>query len=702
AERRAARQGDTSVFAMIQTLSRANVLTQFGQHQFDYVVIDEFHHSEASTYRAVLDHFTPRFLLGLTATPERMDGRDVLRWCDYNVAYEARLFDAIEQGWLVPFQYFAVYDESDYSDLRWTGMGYDEEDLEQRLSTDTRAEIIVRNLNRFLPATGKIKALAFCVNRGHAQYMSAQFTRRGVEALCLLGDSAETERAAAMRRLQDEDDSLQVICSVDILGEGVDIPTVSHVLLLRPTMSFTVFLQQLGRGLRHAPSKDFLVALDFVGNWRNSYVVPLVFRGCNSLDDARKQGEGSQFRLPAGCIVDADTQVQRIWDDELRQAIAPRNRHQLLQETYRRMRDDLGRAPTLLDFHANPDACDPQAFVRHYGNWLRAKDDAGDLTKYETQLLGTTGESFLQHVEKELNPARSYKMVVLLILLQGDPKTTEWHLDRIAHGFRQHYLDHLDQLADCSPLAQASNPEAVPMAKIRSRLKSMPLNYLSNTEADYFTFHRTNAIFAVKPHVHGYWRDVRFRELLRERVVYALTRYFHRKGVDVSSCALTIEAGASAQDEARAARSAVPTTLLPFFPTLRVAAGHFREGNADYDQGNIDVPDPRGRFRSDRLFVVQVQGDSMNGGSAPIQDGDFIVLEPIDASRAGSLTAERAIAVEYRDEVGNTSYSLKEVRKTAADVYWLHSWNREYQDIPVDAETMFPFARLIENIGVLL
>ena len=699
-ERQAARADNQSVFAMIQTLSRAR-LKQFARYQFDYVVVDEFHHSEAASYRRVLEYFKPRFLLGLTATPERMDGRDVLRWCDYNIAYEARLFDAIEQGWLAPFQYFAVYDESEYSDIRWTGTGYDEAELAERLSTDTRADIIVRNLKRFLPATGKTKALAFCVNRAHAQYMTAAFASRGVEAVCILGDSPEAARLGTIERLQDEEDPLQVVCAVDVLSEGVDIPLLTHVLLLRPTLSFTVFLQQLGRGLRQAPGKDYLVALDFVGNWRNSYVVPLVLRGCTSLDEARKRPPGRTFSLPAGCSVDADTDVQRIWDAELRRAMAPRNRRQLLQETYRRLRDDLGRVPMLLDFLANPDACDPQAFVRHFGNWLRTKEDAGDLTEYEQQLLDTPGEGFLQHIEKELNPVRSYKMVVLLVLLYDDPTSTKWDIDWIAREFRQHYLDHRDQLTDCSPLAQASNPESVPLAKIRSLLKGMPLKYLSNTEADYFNFHRDSGIFALKRRVHAHWHDPRFRELLQERVIYSLTRYFHQKGIDVSGFACEQETRESPQEAEDIVRPSGATTSVPFFPTLRVAAGFFREGAGYREQSSIEVPDRGGRLRPDRHFVVQVEGDSMNGGLRPIHDGHFVVLEIIDASRAGSLTAERAIAVEYRDDTGDTAYALKEVRKDASGAYWLHSWNARYEDIAVDPDNMFPFARLIEAVGTL-
>lgn len=346
AERQAARRSRTSVFAMIQTLSRPDVLSQFNPYQFDYVVIDEFHHSEAASYQKVLDYFDPGFFLGLTATPERMDGRDVLRFCDYNVAYEARLFDAIDQGWLTPFQYFAIHDETDYSQIRWTGIGYDEAELERGLSTDTRSELIVRNLNRFLPATGKIKALAFCVTKGHAQYMTGEFKRRGLAAECLLGESSEDARTAAIRRLQDEADPLQVICSVDIFAEGVDIPAVSHILMLRPTLSFTVFLQQLGRGLRKVPGKEYLVALDFVGNHRNSYVAPLVLRGYSSIDQYREQKREEQdFRLPACCTVDSDRQVQRIWDNEIRRVLAPRNRKELLKVTYNQMRDELGRPP---------------------------------------------------------------------------------------------------------------------------------------------------------------------------------------------------------------------------------------------------------------------------------------------------------------------------------------------------------------------
>lgn len=698
-ERDAAFQERTSVFAMVQTLSRPELLARFRPNHFEYVVIDEFHHSEAASYQRVLDHFAPEFFLGLTATPERMDGRDVLRFCDFNIAYEARLFDAIEQGWLAPFQYYAIHDETDYSRIRWTGVGYDETQLERGLSTDTRAELILKNLRKFLPATGKVKALAFCATKGHAQFMAKEFIRCGFPAECLLGESSECARFDAIRRLQDEDDPLQVICSVDIFAEGVDIPAVSHVLMLRPTMSFTVFLQQLGRGLRKVPEKEYLVVLDFVGNHRNSYVAPLVMRGFTSLDQYRSERRDKQsFRVPGCCTVDVDVQVQRVWENEIRRVCAPRNRRELLTLTYEQMRSDLGHAPSLLDFLANRDACDPHAFVQVFGNWLRTKEAMGDLTPYEQGLLDTPGEAMLQHVEKELNPVRSYKMVVLTSLLDDRQNRTQWKVESIAERFAEHYLRHLEQLGDCSVLASAADPETVPLSKIVTLLKSMPLKYLSNTPQDYFTLDRTGNIFSVKPTVQTFWRDQQFRSLLKERVSYALFRYFNAKGIDLNDYGFDPDVFRGRGETVSIVQPATPMTALPFYPTLRIAAGIFREAATEFEATTIDVPDPRQRFRPDRHFVVQIDGDSMDGGSNPILDGDLVVLERLGSSRAGSLTAEAAIAVEFRDGK-DTAYALKDIRKDAHGRYWLHSWNRQFNDVPVVPDQIFPFARFICKVG---
>jgi superfamily II DNA or RNA helicase len=370
-----------AVFAMVQTLGRKKNLRDFAPGAFDYIVIDEFHHGMAASYRRIIDYFQPRFFLGLTATPERMDGRDVLALCDYNIAYEVRLLDAVDRGWLSPFQYFAVYDETDYEQIAWRGTRYDEAELDQALLRDTRTAIIAHNLKKYLPSSGKIKALAFCNTVAHARYTAERLRRdHSIAAVALTGESDDDFRTETISRLRDENDPLEVICTVDIFNEGIDIPELTHVLFLRPTQSFTIFLQQLGRGLRRAPGKNFLVAIDFVGNFRKVHVAPLALAGFTSVEQyaeaCRVKGCGEiGEQIPAGCYLNADTDVQRIWDKEIRRIVeGDSSREERLKALYLEVRGDLGESsPTLLDFLGNPHDVDPYLFIRSFGGWLRAK-----------------------------------------------------------------------------------------------------------------------------------------------------------------------------------------------------------------------------------------------------------------------------------------------------------------------------------------
>lgn len=524
-----------SLFAMVQTLSLSATLAEYAPDAFDYIVIDEFHHAEAGSYQRVLEKFKPKFLLGLTATPERMDGRDVLKICDYDVAFESRLFDAIEKSWLVPFQYFAIHDASDYSALHWTSRGYLESELDQVLMHDTRAELIFNNLCKFLPSTGKIKALAFCSSKNHAEYMNRKFNElgsaSGLESICLLGESSIEEREHAICRLQDEKDPLQIICSVDIFGEGVDIPAVSHVLFLRPTQSFTVFIQQLGRGLRQMPEKDYLVALDFVGNFRQSYVAPLALKGYTSAVDYReaRRSKAPDRQLPAACYVSVETEVQRIWDTEIKK-ILPLKQFEVLQDLYRDLRSSLGQSPAIMDFFANPSAHDPYLFIKATGfggNWLRVKECMADLTGYEATLLGTPAEQLLQHLEKEMSPVKSYKMVVLksLLALGG----VEWQVEEIARPFLAYYLGNEDRRSDYDELAKEAHPVLFPLSRVSTHLMRMPLDKLVNTGAEFFELNKVQRSFKIKAAYQDYWLNSDCRELLADRVEFGLARYFYRK-----------------------------------------------------------------------------------------------------------------------------------------------------------------------------
>jgi len=527
---------DASIFAMIQTLSKKVHMRKFRPDAFDYIVMDEFHHSEASTYRRVLDYFKPSFLLGLTATPERMDGRDVLKHCDYNVGYEVRILEAVDRGWLVPFQYFAIYDETDYSRIRWRGTSYDEIELDNALNNDTRTEIVARNLKKFLPTKGKIKALAFCSSVAHAKFTAHCLTENhGIEAVDLTGLTSDDERQKAIDRMQDENDRLQVICTVDIFNEGVDIPDLTHVLFTRPTQSFTVFLQQLGRGLRKTAGKEFLVAIDFVGNYRKAHVAPLALCGYTSVEEYAEDYLVSKkthpwAQLPRGCYLSKDLEVQRIWDEEIRKIIreqlSPEDR---LKALYLEIKANLdGQAPSLMDFYAAGYDVDPYIFIRQFGNWLRSRHSCGsDLNRFEKDLLGGPGEAFLEHIEKELHPIKSYKMVVLktLLALPG----TEWDIADITRGFLNYYLNHTHKMFDYDDLYKFSEPQSFPLPKATAKLKQMPLNFLSNTEGDFFILDKEADRFRLKPEIHPYWLDDKYKSLVSDRVEFALARYFRSR-----------------------------------------------------------------------------------------------------------------------------------------------------------------------------
>ena len=525
-----------SLFAMVQTISQPDTLAEYAPDFFDYIVIDEFHHADAGSYQRVLERFRPKFLLGLTATPERMDGRDVLKICDYDVAFESRLFDAIDNSWLVPFQYFAIHDPSDYSALHWTSRGYLESELDQLLMHDTRAELIFNNLCKFLPSTGKTKALAFCSSKNHAEYMNRKFNElgkaAGIRSICLLGEDSIEARESAIGQLQDEMDPLQIICSVDIFGEGVDIPAVSHVLFLRPTQSFTVFIQQLGRGLRQMPEKDYLVALDFVGNFRQSYVAPLALRGYNSATDFQDahRSKKTERQLPAACHVSVGTEVQRIWDKEIKEVIKPKNRFEALQAIYRELRVNLGQSPAIMDFFANPAAHDPYAFFKEKqfgGNWLRVKKCMEDLTEYEATLLNTPAEQLLQHLDNELSPVKSYKMVVLQSLLTMGG--VEWPVAEIAWLFLTFYQENRDRLADYDDLANAADAAVFPLSKVVSHLIGMPLGRLADSGREFFELDMQQRMFRIREQYQLYWLDPEFRLLVSDRVEFGLARYFYGK-----------------------------------------------------------------------------------------------------------------------------------------------------------------------------
>ena len=265
------------VFASIQSLS-ASGLNRLAPDHFDVVIVDEFHHAAAATYRQLLDSLQPRELLGLTATPERADGLPVLHWFDDRIAAELRLWDAIEQRRLVPFAYYGVHDGVDLREVPWRrGRGYDVDALSNvYTSNDAWAGLVLKQLDEHVDDVGAIRCLGFCVSVAHAEFMARFFSSHGMRAKALSGRSADEDRRSALRDLGAG--RIQVIFSVDIFNEGVDVPAVDTILMLRPTESPILFLQQLGRGLRTSPGKSACTVLDFVGMHRREFRFDLRYR----------------------------------------------------------------------------------------------------------------------------------------------------------------------------------------------------------------------------------------------------------------------------------------------------------------------------------------------------------------------------------------------------------------------------------------
>ncbi|MFF6881659.1 DUF3427 domain-containing protein [Streptomyces sp. NPDC012421] len=323
------------VFASVQSL-KAQRLEQLSPDHFDVIVIDEFHHGVSSTYRKIIDHFRPLEFLGLTATPERMDGRNVQdEFFDGRIAAEMRLWEALENDLLSPFHYFGITDSTDLSAIEWKRGAYDSSALSDLLTgNDARARLVVQAVRDKVANPGAMRALGFCVSVAHAVFMAEFFRRAGLRAVALSGETPADERRNALAALRAGE--IQVIFSVDLFNEGLDIPDVDTLLLLRPTSSATVFLQQLGRGLRRTENKAVLTVLDFIGQHRKEFRFEEQFRALTNLTRNRLLAniEHDFPQLPSGCQIILESKAKELIIDNIRSQIGV-NVAQLAQEVSR-------------------------------------------------------------------------------------------------------------------------------------------------------------------------------------------------------------------------------------------------------------------------------------------------------------------------------------------------------------------------------
>lgn len=347
------------LFATVQTITRDVSANRFAPDTFDYVIIDETHRADASSYKRILEHLEPDFLLGMTATPERTDGGDVFKLFDHNIAYEIRLNQALEENMLVPFHYFGV------SDLTINGDLIDDHSDFNLLVSDERVKHIIEKASLYKSDSGRTKGLIFCSRKSEAKELATKLELYGFRIIALTGDSNEDSRRRAIEEL--EAGALDYIITVNIFNEGVDIPAVNQVIMLRPTQSAIIFVQQLGRGLRKAPNKEYLTVIDFIGNYANSYLIPIALYGDNSYnkDNIRKLLVGGSQGLPGACTIDFDEISQKQIFDSIDNANLSRKKD--LKADYETVMKIIGRKPMMIDFLEHGSR-DPFQYVGYSGS----------------------------------------------------------------------------------------------------------------------------------------------------------------------------------------------------------------------------------------------------------------------------------------------------------------------------------------------
>lgn len=419
------------VFASIQTLSRAPHLQRFERGTFDYIVVDEFHHADAPSYRRVLDHFDPAFLLGLTATPDRTDGGDLLALCDENEVYRCDVAEAIRAGFLAPFQYFGVPDDVDYSNIPWRSARFDDEALTNAWATQARAA----NALEQWESLGGERTLAFCCSQRHARFMREYFQSRAIRCAAVFAGEGSDPRAESLRAL--EAGELDVVFAVDMFNEGVDVPAIDTVFMLRPTESRILWLQQLGRGLRKTEGKDHLRVIDYIGNHRTFLMKIqslLLALGDEDLSDGAvrerlRQAAAGELALPPGCEVTYDVEVI----DVLTALLRPTTHEDALRQWARDFRVRHDKRPRAHEaFHAGVEVSWAR---KSHGSWLGFLSSEGMLSERELRAWPATRE-FFQHLE--VTPmTKSFKMLTLLAMLNLDALPGTSAILELAAEFRR-------------------------------------------------------------------------------------------------------------------------------------------------------------------------------------------------------------------------------------------------------------------------
>lgn len=415
------------VFAMVQTLNRDEHLHKYSPDEFDCIILDEAHHSSADTYQKVMSYFKPKLWLGMTATPDKRDddvaGRNIYEIFNYQIAYEIRLQQAMEEDILCPFHYFGISDVSLVEEKQLKSRKMSDRDF-NLLTGDERVRHIIEQAEYYGYSGDRVKGLIFCSRIDESEELSQKFNALGYRTIALNGSASEDERTNAFERLaMDEKDAteklqpLDYIFSVEILNEGVDIVEVNQVIMLRPTESPIVFIQQLGRGLRKAEGKEYVVILDFIGNYNNNFMIPVALSGDRSYnpDIIRKYVISGNTTIPGASTVHFD----KIAKDKIFSSIDKiKGMKSIIKSSYKNLKNRLGRVPYLVDFYDNGEV-DPLVIIREYKTYqafLESEEKELYVGKISEQEMTT-----LEYLSKTvLSGARPYELEILKRLMKHE------------------------------------------------------------------------------------------------------------------------------------------------------------------------------------------------------------------------------------------------------------------------------------------
>lgn len=400
------------LFATINMLSKEENLTQFTPTHFDYIIIDETHRAGASSYLKILNYFQPQFLLGMTATPERTDGFDIYQLFDHNIAYEIRLNQAMQENLLCPFHYFGI------TDITVDNQEINDNSTFNDLTTDARVTHIINQSQYYGFSGERLRGLIFCSQIEEAQILSQKFNERGFNTIALSGKDSQETRTNAIHKLEQKERStgLDYIFTVDIMNEGIDIPAINQIIMLRPTKSAIIFVQQLGRGLRKYPQKDYVVILDFIGNYQNNFMIPIALSGDTSYnkDNIRHYvAEGNRFIFGSSTI-----HFDKIARQKIYQAIdsAKLSDTALLKNEYLQLKQKLGKIPSIFDF-SQFGSIDILKFLdkfKTYHNFLQKYD------KDYTIRFNTIQEEILYFISYRFAKGkRIHELIALKLLLKN-------------------------------------------------------------------------------------------------------------------------------------------------------------------------------------------------------------------------------------------------------------------------------------------